>query len=101
MLTLVFSRFVSEAMVNRSLDLGLIAKETTMFYGHKFVYLRKIDLVYVWAVRSDSMILNMFNKVFYKLHLQVKHFASCDVSAVVLNRFNEILNKLHLQVTVL
>ena len=47
------------------------------------------------------MILNMFNKVFYKLHLQVKHFASCDVSAVVLNRFNEILNKLHLQVTVL
>ena len=37
-LTLVFGRFVSEAMVNRSLDLGLIAKETTMFYGHKFVF---------------------------------------------------------------
>ena len=66
MLTLVFGRFISEAMVNRSLDLGLIAKETTMFYG-----------------------------------LQVKHFTSCDVSAMVLNRFNEILYKLHLQVTVL
>ena len=38
MLTLVFGRFVSEAMV----------------------YLRKIDLVFVWAVRSDSMILNTF-----------------------------------------
>ena len=78
MLTLVFSRFVSEAMVNRSLDLGLIAKETTMFYGHKFVF-----------------------TVFYKLHLQVKHFTSCSVSAMILNRFNEILYKLHLQVMVL
>ena len=38
MLTLVFGTFVSEAMVNRSLDLGLIAKETTMFYGHKFLF---------------------------------------------------------------
>ena len=38
MLTLVFGRFVSEAMVNGSLDLGLIAKETTMIYGHKFVF---------------------------------------------------------------
>ena len=38
MLTLVFGRFVSEAMVNRSLDLCLIAKETTIFYGHKFVF---------------------------------------------------------------
>ena len=47
------------------------------------------------------MILNTFNKVFYKLHLQVKHFISCKVSATVLNRVNEILYKLHLQVTVL
>ena len=30
--------------------------------------LNKIDLVYVWAVRSDSMKLNRFNKVLYKLH---------------------------------
>ena len=37
MLTVVFGRFVSDAMVNRSLDQGLIAKETTMFYGHKFI----------------------------------------------------------------
>ena len=75
MLTLVFGRFVSEAMVIRSLDLGLITKETTMFYGHKFVYLRKVDLVYVWAVRRDSMILNTFNKVFYKLNtVQVAMF---------------------------
>ena len=36
---LVFGRFVSEAMVNRSRDLGLIAKETTMFNGHKFTNL--------------------------------------------------------------
>ena len=36
MLTLVFGRFIPEAMVNRSVDLGLIAKETTMLYGHKF-----------------------------------------------------------------
>ena len=61
MLTLVFGRFVSQAMVNRSLDLGLI----------------------------------------YKLHLQVKNFTSCDVSAMVLNMFNEVLYKLHLHVTVL
>ena len=39
MLTLVFDTFVSEAMVNRSLDLGLIAKETAMLYGHKFVFI--------------------------------------------------------------
>ena len=39
MLTLVFGRFVSEAMANSSLDLGLIAKETTLLYGHKFVYI--------------------------------------------------------------
>ena len=38
MLTLVFGIYVSEAMVNRSLDLGLIAKETTRVYGHKFVF---------------------------------------------------------------
>ena len=68
MLTLVFGIYVSEAMVNRSLDLG---------------------------------ILNMFNKVFYKFHVQVKYFTSCNVLAVVLNRFNEVLYKLHLQVTVL
>ena len=37
MLTLVFDRFVSEAMVNRSLDLGLIAKETTVFYQGRTV----------------------------------------------------------------
>ena len=64
MLTLFFGRFVSEAMVNRSIDLGLIAKETTMFYGHKFV----------------------FTHVLYE---------------GILDRFNEILHKLHLQVTVL
>ena len=38
MLTLVFGIYVSEAMVNRSLDLGLIAKDTTRVYGHKFVF---------------------------------------------------------------
>ena len=38
MLTLVFGSFVSEAMVNRFLDLGLIAKEITRLYGHKFVF---------------------------------------------------------------
>ena len=32
--------YISEAMVNRSLDLGLIAKETTRVYGHKFVFTR-------------------------------------------------------------
>ena len=42
MLTLVFGRIVSEAMVNRSLDLDLIAKETTMFYGHKFLLALKL-----------------------------------------------------------
>ena len=47
------------------------------------------------------MILNTFNKVFYKLPLQVKHSTSCDVSAMILNRFNEILYKLHLQAAVL
>ena len=31
-----FGVYVSEAMVNRSLDLGLIAIETTRVYGHKF-----------------------------------------------------------------
>ena len=34
MLTLVFGIYVSEAMVNRSLDLGFIAIETTTVYGH-------------------------------------------------------------------
>ena len=52
MLTLVFSRFVSEAMVNRSLDLGLIAKETTMNYGHKFVFTHVLyEGVTKWYVR--------------------------------------------------
>ena len=75
MLTLVFGLYVSEAMVKMSLDLGLIAKDTTRVYGHKFV--------------------------FYKFHVQVKYFTSCNVLAVVLNRFNEVLYKLHLQVRVL
>ena len=47
------------------------------------------------AVRSDSMILIMFNKVLYKFHLQVKYFTSCGVLAMILNRFNEVLYKLH------
>ena len=42
MLTLVFGSFVSEAMVNRFLDLGLIAKETTMFYEHKFISIKNL-----------------------------------------------------------
>ena len=54
--------------------------------GHKFVF---------------THVLYEINKVFYKLHLQVKHFTSWDVSAMILNRFNEILYMLHLQVTVL
>ena len=53
MLTLVFGRFVFEAMVNRSLDLGLIAKETTIFYGHKFVYFTS----YIYKLRYYSIYL--------------------------------------------
>ena len=47
-LTLVFGMPVSKGKVNRS---------------HNATILCKIDLVYVWAVRKDSMILNRFNKV--------------------------------------
>ena len=35
--------------------------------------------------------LNNHGIVFYKFHIQVKYFTSCDVLAVVLNRFNEVL----------
>ena len=54
----------------------------------------KIDLVYVWAVRSDSMILHRFNKVLYELHLQVKYFTSCNTIAMILNGLNKVLYKL-------
>ena len=45
-------------------------KKTRKLNQFSLFYLRKIDLVYVWAVRSDLMILNTFNKVFYELHLR-------------------------------
>ena len=65
MLTLVFGRFVSEAMVNKSLDLGLIAKKTTMFYGHKFVF-------------THFLYIKCFTSCIYKLNtLQVAMFLGC------------------------
>ena len=64
MLTLVFGRFVSETMVNRSLDLGLIAKETTMFYGH-------LQVKHFTSCAVSAVVLNRFNEILYKLQLQV------------------------------
>ena len=59
MLTLVFGKFVSEAMVNSSLDPGLIAKETTMFYGHKFVFTRVLyeGVTKCWLIRISTYVI--------------------------------------------
>ena len=51
MLTLVFGVFVSEVMVNRSLDLCLIAKEITRVYEHGFVF--KHVYVTEWLYEQD------------------------------------------------
>ena len=49
MLTLVFGVYVSEAMLNRSLDLSLIAKDTTRVYGHKLVFTHSLYRVIIPA----------------------------------------------------
>ena len=56
MLTLVFGKYVSEAIMNRSLDLGLIAIETRV-YGHKFVFIHVLyyEIQYkIWSKRLCS-----------------------------------------------
>ena len=63
MLTLVFGMPVSKGKVNRSLDLCLMAKEATGDCEHGFVF----NHVYT----AIAMILNRFNEVLYKSHLQV------------------------------
>ena len=55
MLTLVFGIYVSEAMVNRSLDLVLIAIETTGVYGHKFVFTHVYFTSYIYKLRYYSI----------------------------------------------
>ena len=68
---LVFGVFVSEAMVNRSLDLCLIAKEITRDWEHKIVFRHVYQLrcfingieqvqwstlqVYIYKLRNYSM----------------------------------------------
>ena len=46
MLTLVFGIYVSEAMMNRYLYLGLIPKDTTRVCGHKSVFTHSLVFYY-------------------------------------------------------
>ena len=97
MLTLAFGMLVSKCKVIRSLDLCLIAKETTGYCEQGFVFkhvytsgslenlvttiLNKIDLVYVWAVRSDSMKLNRFNKVLSSYINKLRYYSMNEIVA--------------------